>query len=61
MCNKIRKFCARGRIDVASCARMPLKKIDSRIKTLVENGVVLNHRSLFMVVGDHGRDQVIFT
>ncbi len=37
---------------------MPLKKVDSRIRTLVENGVALHHRSLFVVVGDHGRDQV---
>ena len=37
---------------------MPLKKVDSRIRTLVENGVILNHRSLFVIVGDHGRDQV---
>lgn len=37
---------------------MPLKKVDNRIRTLVENGVSLGHRSLFVVVGDHGRDQV---
>ena len=35
------------------------KKIDSRIKTLIENGVKLGHRSLFVVVGDKGRDQVV--
>lgn len=32
--------------------------MDSRIRTLVENGVKLNHRSLFVIVGDKGRDQV---
>ncbi len=37
---------------------MPLKKVDSRIKTLIENGVALRQRSLFVVVGDKGRDQV---
>lgn len=37
---------------------MPLKKVDGRIRTLVENGVALHHRSLFVVVGDRGRDQV---
>lgn len=36
------------------------KKVDSRIRTLVENGVKLNHRSLFVIVGDKGRDQVRF-
>jgi len=35
------------------------KKIDSRIKTLIENGVTSNHRSLFVIVGDKGRDQVV--
>ncbi|XP_064399699.1 RNA cytidine acetyltransferase-like [Halichondria panicea] len=38
---------------------MPLKKVDSRIKTLIENGVALRQRSLFVVVGDKGRDQVV--
>jgi N-acetyltransferase 10 len=37
---------------------MPLKKIDNRLRTLIENGVALRYRSLFVVVGDHGRDQV---
>ena len=37
---------------------MPLKKIDNRVRTLVENGVSLRYRSLFVVVGDRGRDQV---
>ena len=32
------------------------KKVDSRIRTLVENGVKLNERTLFVVVGD--REQV---
>eukprot|EP00887_Chlorella_sp_A99_P003429 scaffold7.g3429.t1 len=35
------------------------KKVDSRIRTLVENGVKLRQRSLFVVVGDKGRDQVV--
>ena len=37
---------------------MPLKKIDNRIRTLIDNGVAWRYRSLFVVVGDHGRDQV---
>ena len=35
------------------------KKVDSRIRTLIENGVKLRHRSLFVVVGDAGREQVV--
>lgn len=36
-----------------------LKKVDSRIRTLIENGVTLKHRCLFVVLGDRGRDQVL--
>ena len=35
------------------------KKVDSRIRTLVENNVQRGHRSLFVIVGDKGRDQVV--
>ena len=35
------------------------KKIDNRIRVLIENGVALRHRSFFVIVGDKGRDQVI--
>ena len=34
------------------------KKVDQRIRTLVENGVKLHQRSMFVIVGDKGRDQV---
>lgn len=34
------------------------KKIDQRIKSMIENGIALNQRSLFVIVGDNGRDQV---
>lgn len=37
---------------------MPLKKVDARVRTLIENSVVLRHRCMFLVVGDKGRDQV---
>jgi N-acetyltransferase 10 len=37
---------------------MVLKKIDSRIKVLIENGVATQHRSLFIIVGDKARDQI---
>ena len=35
------------------------KKVDSRIRTLIENGVKLHHRTLFVIVGDAGREQVV--
>ena len=35
------------------------KKVDARIRTLIENGVALRHRSMFVVVGDAGREQVV--
>ena len=35
------------------------KKVDSRIRTLVENAVLTNHRSLFVIVGDKGREQIV--
>ena len=34
-------------------------KLDNRIRTLIENGVAKGHRSMFVVVGDKGRDQVV--
>lgn len=37
---------------------MPRKKIDNRVRVLIENGVTLGHRTMFVVVGDKGRDQV---
>lgn len=38
---------------------MTKKKIDQRIRTLIENNVLLGHRSFFVLIGDHGRDQVV--
>lgn len=38
---------------------MPRKKVDNRIRVLIENGVVGNHRSLVVVVGEKSRDQVV--
>ena len=35
------------------------KKVDARIRTLIENGVLLRHRGMFIVVGDAGREQVV--
>lgn len=34
------------------------KKIDERIRILIENCVKLNHRSLFIIVGDRGLYQI---
>ncbi|CAF0809219.1 unnamed protein product [Rotaria sp. Silwood1] len=38
---------------------MVKKKIDNRIRILIENGIKSFHRSLIVVVGDKGRDQVV--
>lgn len=38
---------------------MVKKKIDNRIRVLIENGIISRQRSLFVVVGDKGRDQVV--
>ncbi|GLU13215.1 hypothetical protein SLE2022_298600 [Rubroshorea leprosula] len=35
------------------------KKVDERIRTLIENGVKLRHRSIFVIVGDKSRDQIV--
>ncbi|XP_067850129.1 RNA cytidine acetyltransferase [Heptranchias perlo] len=35
------------------------KKLDNRIRVLIENGVMQRQRTLFVIVGDHGRDQVV--
>jgi N-acetyltransferase 10 len=37
---------------------MVKKRVDPRVKGLIEHGVQANHRSLFVLVGDHGKDQV---
>ncbi|XP_027078262.1 RNA cytidine acetyltransferase 1 [Coffea arabica] len=35
------------------------KKVDERIRTLIENGVKTRHRSMFVIVGDKSRDQIV--
>ncbi|XP_076125510.1 RNA cytidine acetyltransferase [Alosa pseudoharengus] len=35
------------------------KKVDNRIRVQIENGVLQQHRTMFVIVGDHGRDQVV--
>lgn len=39
---------------------MVKKKIDNRIRVMIENGVKLGHRTMILLVGDKGRDQVSF-
>ncbi|CAL7945133.1 unnamed protein product [Xylocopa violacea] len=38
---------------------MVRKKIDNRIRVLIENGVVTGHRTMFIVIGEKARDQVV--
>lgn len=35
------------------------KKLDPRILTLIQNGVLDGHRSVVVLIGDHGREQVV--
>nr|GEX23688.1 RNA cytidine acetyltransferase 1 isoform X1 [Tanacetum cinerariifolium] len=35
------------------------KKVDERIRTLIENGVKNRHRSIFVIIGDKSRDQIV--
>ncbi|CAG8791243.1 13850_t:CDS:2, partial [Acaulospora morrowiae] len=39
--------------------KMVKKVIDSRIPTIIKNGVQNKHRSFFVIVGDKGKDQVV--
>ena len=39
--------------------KMVQKKIDNRIRMLIQNGVAQGRRSMFAVVGDKARDQVV--
>uniref|UniRef100_A0A6T6YLF8 RNA cytidine acetyltransferase n=1 Tax=Amorphochlora amoebiformis TaxID=1561963 RepID=A0A6T6YLF8_9EUKA len=34
------------------------KKVDTRVRTLIENGVKMGHRTMFVVVGDRAKEQV---
>ncbi|EZA60853.1 N-acetyltransferase [Ooceraea biroi] len=38
---------------------MVRKKIDNRIRVLIENGVITGHRTMFVIVGEKARDQVV--
>ncbi|VDN56503.1 unnamed protein product [Dracunculus medinensis] len=34
-------------------------KLDNRIRILIENGVISGHRSMFVIIGEKGKDQVV--
>ncbi|KAL6502634.1 hypothetical protein OROHE_024287 [Orobanche hederae] len=36
-----------------------IKKVDERIRTLIENGVKAHHRTMFVIIGDKSRDQIV--
>ena len=55
---KYRTSHARAHVVINNKNKMR-KKVDSRIRTLVENGVKLNERTLFVVVGDNAREQIV--
>ncbi|UXI20139.1 box C/D snoRNA protein 1 [Sarcoptes scabiei] len=38
---------------------MVFKKLDNRLKILIENGIIQGHRTMFVVVGPKARDQVV--
>ncbi|XP_063145675.1 RNA cytidine acetyltransferase [Candoia aspera] len=38
---------------------MQRKKVDNRLRIQIENGVAERHRTLFVIVGDRGKDQVV--
>ncbi|KAJ8331396.1 N-acetyltransferase 10 [Batrachochytrium dendrobatidis] len=46
-------------LKTSSSKNSQRKKLDSRIPSLISNGVQTNHRSFFVLVGDKGRDQVV--
>jgi N-acetyltransferase 10 len=35
------------------------RKVDGRVRALIETSVKAHHRSFFVIVGDHGKDQVV--
>ena len=39
---------------------MPRRKVDNRIRTLIENGVETGHRTMFVIVGEKAKDQVVY-
>ncbi|KAH7852680.1 hypothetical protein Vadar_027832 [Vaccinium darrowii] len=42
-----------------NCASSMRKKVDDRIRMLIENGVKTRNRSMFVIIGDKSRDQIV--
>ena len=40
---------------------MVLKKLDNRLRVLIENGITEGHRTMFVIVGQKAKDQVWMT
>nr|XP_027198330.1 RNA cytidine acetyltransferase-like [Dermatophagoides pteronyssinus] len=38
---------------------MVIKKLDNRLRILIENGIIAGHRTMFVIVGPKARDQVV--
>lgn len=38
---------------------MVKKKIDNRIRVIIENGIKLGHRTMFIIMGNNAKDQVM--
>ncbi|KAI7984542.1 RNA cytidine acetyltransferase 2 [Camellia lanceoleosa] len=45
--------------EAKPCRSNMRKKVDERIRTLIENGVKTRHRSMFVIIGDKSRDQIV--
>jgi hypothetical protein len=56
--NKLNFFPKFLKFALSFFKEMVRKKIDNRLRVMIENGVALGHRTMFVVVGDKGRDQV---
>ena len=54
-----KKNCAAALVViVVVLAKMVRKRLDERVRTLLEKSVVTGQRSMLVLVGDHGKDQV---
>ena len=47
-------------IVISNKSKMGYKKIDNRLRVLMENGIAKGHRSMFLLVGPKARDQVCY-
>eukprot|EP01065_Artemidia_motanka_P026716 TRINITY_DN31976_c0_g1_i1.p1 TRINITY_DN31976_c0_g1~~TRINITY_DN31976_c0_g1_i1.p1 ORF type:complete len:1004 (+),score=316.22 TRINITY_DN31976_c0_g1_i1:56-3013(+) len=50
---------ATGASAAAAAVEGNRRKIDGRVKTMLENAATLKHRALFLLVGDRGREQIV--